>query len=233
MTTARDLITSAMKKAGVLTKGMTPDAEEASDGLNALNQLLSLWSTERLLCVSLVDETFALTGGDGTYTMGIGGDFNTAKPMKVTAAFVRSGNTDYPLEIIGAERFASIGDKSTQGSPADYLYVAYGATQATLNLWPIPNSGWTLGIQSWKALSSIASLDTVLTLADGWEMALVTNLAAYIAPDYGVSLPQETLLQAAASKRAIKTMIAAQSDYTITIDRTFQHGKGFDVNKGY
>lgn len=46
MTTARDLITMSLRSIGVLHSKETPSAEEADDGLDALNQMLNSWLYE-------------------------------------------------------------------------------------------------------------------------------------------------------------------------------------------
>jgi hypothetical protein len=46
MATARDLITMSLRTIGVLHSGETPSAEEATDGLDTLNQLMNSWLYE-------------------------------------------------------------------------------------------------------------------------------------------------------------------------------------------
>lgn len=57
MTTARDLVTMSLRSIGVLHSGETPSAEEANDGLDALNQMLHSWLYEG---VDLQHETLGL-----------------------------------------------------------------------------------------------------------------------------------------------------------------------------
>lgn len=83
---ARDLITSALKTVGVISAGETPSAGEASDGLSALNMLIESWSADNLALFQLKREVFELVPNKGQYTVGIGGDFNTSKPMTVMGA---------------------------------------------------------------------------------------------------------------------------------------------------
>jgi hypothetical protein len=44
--TARDLVTMSLRSIGVLHSGEVPSAEEANDGLDALNQMLQSWIYE-------------------------------------------------------------------------------------------------------------------------------------------------------------------------------------------
>lgn len=48
MATARDVITSALKKAGLLAAGTDPSAEEATDGLESLNDMAASWDARNV-----------------------------------------------------------------------------------------------------------------------------------------------------------------------------------------
>lgn len=91
MTTALGIIKSAMRKVGVLTKTENPSADEAQDGLEMLNDLLSSFSNDSMVIYARYSEDFTLSGGTGSYTIGTGGAFNTARPVKIISAFIRLG----------------------------------------------------------------------------------------------------------------------------------------------
>lgn len=80
---ARDLITSALRTIGIIASGETPAASEMQDGLSALNMMIKSWSTQNLALFTMKREVFELQAGKGQYTIGIGGDFDTARPMHV------------------------------------------------------------------------------------------------------------------------------------------------------
>ena len=44
--TANQIITLAMRRMGVISKGEAPDADEMADGLEALNVMVKLWQIE-------------------------------------------------------------------------------------------------------------------------------------------------------------------------------------------
>ena len=48
MTTALQLVTSALRKIGAVAAGEAPDANEQSDALAALNQLIESWNLQGL-----------------------------------------------------------------------------------------------------------------------------------------------------------------------------------------
>ena len=78
MATASTMILSALRMIGEKTPGGTLSSAEQTDYLYDLNALMEMWSLDGLLIYHLLDGTKALTSGDGTYTIGSGGDINAA-----------------------------------------------------------------------------------------------------------------------------------------------------------
>ena len=83
MVTARKIINSAFRKIHVLGVGSTLSAEEANDALDTLNAMLASWSAEGDLIFTETVEEFPCTEAE-TYTMGVGGDFDTVAPVSYT-----------------------------------------------------------------------------------------------------------------------------------------------------
>lgn len=185
MTTARDMIKSAMRKLNVLGTGQDLQANEAIDALATLNQMVSAMSVEGTnIIFGDTTESFALTNNDDTYTIGTGADFNTARPSSIVSAFVRQSDTDYPLDIVDVRQYNLIEDKDDPAGYPEWLYYDGGYPTGTIKLWPSPIGGMTLHITSRKALQTFPSLDTVVALPDGYEAALIYNLAIELAPEY-------------------------------------------------
>jgi hypothetical protein len=206
MSTALNIIKSAMRKAGVLTKSESPSADEANDGLEMLNDLLASLSNDSMLIPARVLESFSLNTATD-YTIGSGGDFNTIRPIKIVSAYVRSGTIDYTLDIVTDENYATIPLKNTGGIPAHLNYTnAYPL--ATIKIYPAPTAGYTLYLLSEKQLSSF-TLNQTVDLAPGWRRMLIHNLAVELAPEYGQSVPPEVYAIARESKGEIKSAIMA------------------------
>lgn len=214
MTEARGIIKAAMRKAGILTKTQDPSADEAMDGLQALNNMISSWSNDSMVIYSRTLQPFTLTANQRDYTIGTGGDFNTERPIKVIAAYVNVGGLDYPLVLIDDESYADIVFKNI-GSIPEFLNFTNGYPLATIRLWPFPAADYTLSLLTEKQLTSLASLDTVINLPPGWERALIYNLAIEIASEYGQELPDTVPMIAKESKSEIRyaIMTARSMDY--------------------
>ena len=93
MTTGRLLVKKAMQRAGIITKNETPAADEISDGLDMLNDMMASWANDDLLCFARMLETFPLTSAI-EYTIGAGQTFNTVRPSAIVAATLRWGTSD-------------------------------------------------------------------------------------------------------------------------------------------
>lgn len=202
MTTATGLISSALKKLGVLTKSETADSDESADGLVALNNLLSSWSNESLFVYSRVTESFTLVAGTASYTIGTSQTFNTTKPILLVAAWTRSGTTDTPITVVSDEVYNAFPNKTAQGIP-EFVNFNNAFPSSTLRFYPVPASADSLTIVSEKPLVTLALTDT-LSLPPGWERALTYALALELAPEYG--LPVDPLV--ASTAREAKGLIA-------------------------
>lgn len=202
MATARTVVKRALQIAGVLTKQEDPAADEAADGLSVLNGMLSTWSNDTLLLYARVLENFSLTANKESYTIGPGGDFDTPRPIFISSMFYRSGDIDYPVVRVSESEYDSFVDKDTSGIPREFRYDR-SASLGTITLYPPPNEGGTLYFRSEKLLTQLG-LDDDLAFPEGWEHALIYNLAVLLAPEYGQTASPLIRNEAAASKRLLK-----------------------------
>lgn len=203
--TGRDLVSASLRLIGAVAPGETPAASEATDGLAALNRMISSWSTEELIIHAVTAETpLTLTVGDGTVTMGTAGDITT-RPLSIEAAVIRDGTTDLPpMRLLTLAEYAAIPDKSTQSTYPTSLYDNGGYPLRTLTLYPVPSAAKSLVLFTKRELTQIATLDTAISLPPGYEEALVYNFAIRIAPEYGKVVPDAVALIAVESKASVK-----------------------------
>lgn len=230
MATANDLITASYRRARILGVDQVPSASEAADALAALNRLLDLWWNDRLLVFQVVQENFALVAGQASRTIGVGGNFNTNRPVKlVDGCFVRRNGVDYPLNVIeDRTRFDAIAVKSVQGLPAVVFYdPAYPL--GTLYFYYVPDAADTVYLNSWKRLQTLAALVTAISLPPGYEDLIVDGLAIKLAPDFGLSAPQDVKQSFANGKRTLGRVNAPS--LVMTVDpMLLPRGFGYDIN---
>lgn len=202
--TGRELISASLRLIGAIAPGETLAASEATDGLAALNRMIGTWSNEKLLINAITAETaLTLTPGDGTITMGTAGDFTT-RPQSIDAAMIRDSSTDNPVRLLTLAEYAAIPNKNVQSTYPTSLYDDGGYPLRTLTLYPVPSAAMQLVLYTFRAITSIATIDTSVSLPPGYEDALTYNLAMRLAPEYGKSTPSEVGMIAADSKAAIK-----------------------------
>lgn len=203
--TTRDIIHRALRTIGVLGAGDAAPAEDATDALVALNQMLDTWSADSLLVYTINEQSFALTAGVKTYTIGTGGSFNTPRPVAIQYAYTRdSTNLDRPLGLIGVEQYSAIGLKSQPNTFPEALYFDPSFPLADVNLYPAPLSGLTLFLGLWQPFTEVASLDTSFTYPPGYEAALTYSLAEVLALEYGRPVPPDLGRAANDARKRIK-----------------------------
>ena len=196
MTTANDLISRSLRLLGVVGQGRrTLSANEASDGLEALNSMLESFSLERMMIYQILEENFPITAGTADYTIGSGGTFNTTRPVKVDGAFIRDNGIDFPMLVIDHDAYDSVPLKTATARP-QYLYFDAQYPLAYIRLLYTPDASYTLYINSWKQLQRFTDGTTALALPPGYERMIVYNLAIELNPVFGTELPESVVAKA-------------------------------------
>ncbi len=188
---AASLINLALKMAGVLGVGQTAQAEDTNDAFTLLNAMLAQWQRKRWLVYALVDTAFVSTGAE-SYTVGLGENFNVARPDKIESVFVRytpngSSPVDYPLEIIEArEDYNRIPIKTLGTFPQIAFYDAQYPI-GNLFLWPLPEATlFEIHITTKTVLSQFTNTTTSMALPPEYQEAIIYNLAGRLRPMYGL-----------------------------------------------
>jgi hypothetical protein len=191
MPSALQLVTRALKINGVLGESETPSTEQATDGLEALNDMLASWSIKRSYIYTIESETFNLVSGTANYTIGVGGDFNTVRPNKIDSLIVNLGQTAFSLTEITPAAYAGLSNKTVNSSIPEYYFIDNDFPLATIHLFGVPQSGLTIDVNYWKPLTTFADLTTVYTLPPGYNRAISYNLAIELAPEHGARISPE------------------------------------------
>ena len=206
MTTARDIIRRAHLKIGENFRNSDVSSEEYADALDTLNALISSISNDSMLVYARTWETFNLTPSTGSYTIGVSGDFNTARPNLIISSYIKDGAIDYPLSSLTDEMYnLEITQKTTVGIP-NYINSDNGSPLTTIRIYPIPDKNYQLFLLTEKPLTQM-TLDTDLELPAGWERMLIYNLAVELYPEYGIEPDALVLKIANDSKRLVRAAI--------------------------
>jgi len=232
MPTARRLITNALRTLNVTASGETPSAAEASDALEVLNEMLEQWDLEELMVYTIVRNILTLTATQGTYTLGTGGDWNIARPIRIDRAFFRETATELelPAKILSEEEYQGIRLKGTTGSWPRWIYNDRAYPLSTVTAWPVPAVGNQIVLYTWGQLGSIANLDTSWDFPPGYAMALRYNLAVALAPEFARKVSVELASWAASTKMKIKTVNTEVP--ILSVDPALHRGQGWDWQTG-
>lgn len=231
MTTARDLIKGALRKINAIGKGAPLDNDEAQDALSVLNQMLASWSAEGGMVFNETSETFNLTSGDGIYTIGASGNFNTSRPNRIVSAFVSLNGIDTPLVFLTKDQYDSIEIKTEQGDPR-YIYYDGNYPLGTIYLNPVPVGG-TITINTVKPLSSFSTLDAAFSMPGEYQMAIEFNLAVLMAPEYETEPSPTVFRNAIKTKRIVMTQNGFSDKILSSVDVPDGYNVTGNIYSGY
>lgn len=217
MTTVLGLIKSSMRKIGALSKGENPSNDEANDALQVFNDLLASLSNDSMVVYSRVTESFPLSGGVSSYTIGSGGTFDTTRPIKIVSAYVRQDTIDYPLDVITDQNYSEIVLKTTQSIP-QFIHYDNNHPLGIIKFYPVPIGG-TLFLVSEKPLTQFTSLNQDVDLPAGWNRFLIYNGAVELASEYGQPVLPEIYEIAKESKAEIRHAIMVNKPMQWTTGR--------------
>lgn len=190
--TGRDIVTYALKKAGITGVGRAPSAMDINDGLADLNDMVAEWNMQRWMVWNLVQLSKVSTGAE-SYTVGPGGDFDvTPAPNRIESAFCRQINignagqpVDYPLEIIPSlEEYNTLALKSLVSFPKYVFYWSKWPT-AEVRTYPIMNANVYKLFIAFKNVVPTMTLDTELETPAHYIPAMKFNLARRLRQAYG------------------------------------------------
>lgn len=241
MTTGRDIVTQALKKAGIVGQGRTPSGSEAEDALSDLNDMINQWSMQRWMVWGIVQIGFTSTGQTTPYSVGPAGNYDvTPRPNRLESAFMRQLNgaglsVDTPLEIIPSREQYSRLSLKTLSSFSLYVFLDTKFPTADLYVYPWPSASIYAVYILMKDVVPTLTLDTDITnMPLMYIPAMKYNLARRLRQHYGKGMKPDTELNrmAGASLEVIqnanlqipelvmpKAVITRSSGYNILSDQ--------------
>ena len=202
LTTADDLLRSALRRIGVLASGETYTAQEGLDGLAVLNALIDEWRTQRLTICTQARSTYTLTANTASYTVGVGGTFNQQRPLWWDAVtYVQDDGSETPLHIFRPGEWERL-DKTLTSTIPTGVRIGTNYSLTTLTFYPIPTTA--VGVALYYPASHLTSIDALTSAVSvppgGWN-ALRYNLALELSEEYGKP-PTPLLVKRAAESLA-------------------------------
>lgn len=208
MTKVRELITDALIELGVIDPTQSLDANMAEHALRVLNRMLDAWSSENLMVFTENRNEYALALGKQTYTLGVGGDFNVARPVQITrlSVLLNTGTLELPIPILLTQEWQRVSIKQLPSSFPTAAWITGDFPLQSIWVWPIPAVACSLVLYTWGQLLAFTSLDDTVQFPKGYADAIVSNLAVRLAATYGKQVSQSTGMLAQVSKSRIRTL---------------------------
>ncbi len=201
--TAQEIIETAYRKNAIMSTSST----QLADGLEDLQNMLSMWSADGLIVPYFTFENFTLTASQATYTIGDDGgeDFSTVRPNRIVGAFIRISNNDYPVNVnMTRSELRNIFDKTTEGRPRR-LYYDPQYPSGKIKFDQEADTTYDFHLESEKPLTNPSALATTFSIPQEFNIAMWSNLALILGPDNDNELPQDLRTLANDSLDALMT----------------------------
>ncbi len=178
--TARNCITFALRKLGIVAQTATPTATQAQNALVDLNLMLKAWMKYENLW-RIEQESVTPVANTASYTL------TSQKPHRIVASRWRNtSGTDLPMTLMTREEYFDLPVKTATGLPTMY-YVDYQRAVPVLYIWPVPSSVTTETIQltSFRRFEDVTSLDEDIDIRQEHFEGVAYNLAKRLGIDAG------------------------------------------------
>lgn len=232
-----DIITAALQELAILRADEVARPSQMAVGVKKFNLLLDELSVGLANLFVEAQDPFTLQAGVNPYTIGPGGVFNTAIPVKVDQAYLVIGGVNYPIDVTMTENEYREIPIPTQQSKPTRLWFQPGASLGSIYFDFVPDQNYSIVVFSFKALAKATNQNTALAYPDGYEAALVYNMAVRMAPGLGKKPSDITIALATRTLSAIENLNASRliepADFSDVPTRRSSHGGNiFDMGMG-
>jgi hypothetical protein len=193
-TVTRDqIITSALRKLGVIELGDTADADTLANASLVLNLMIKMWATDGLKIWTIDELTLPLVASKTSYTIGPASDLVADKPLKLIQAWLRNisvtPNIDTPMQLLSKQEYNILGSKASTGT-SNSVYLDPRVNTSTLYVYLTPEAftatTYQMHLVVQRMMSDITTGSATPDFPMEWMQALVWNLADQLAIEYSV-----------------------------------------------
>lgn len=192
---ANDVISAAFADIGVKSPGESIPPAEGNQALSRLNNMIARLGLLPSMTPFLRRDVFDVVSGQGDYTIGPGGDFDTVKPTVLNGWSLLQpsqgatvGRNEIPRAMLTREAWEGLHLKDLQSSMWTGVYYenTYTGGLGTIHLWPVPNTtDNALVIYRGDRILGFGDLTTDYDFPEGLFEALEYNLARRLSAVYG------------------------------------------------
>lgn len=242
-TTALTIGQDAFGLLNVFQPGESLPANDAQTAFRALNRMIGQWQLDTMTPPVSIREVFSMVANQGgpeaPYTIGPGGDFDTTRPTAQSllgASLLLAGTVprvEIPRVLYTDEQYQAIQIKDLANSlwTGVYYNPTYTGGLGSLNFWPVPNTAINdFILYRQQPLSAFVSLAAVYDLPDGYEEALVYNLARRLATPYGRTLGDDAQAIAQRSLGLVQRSNVQMSDLGVEPMYAGSARRGYNID---
>lgn len=208
--TRNEIIQAAFRKMGRLGdfESITDVANTAklNAGIAAINPMIKAFANKGMPVWAISEQLLSFTPWASTKTVSIGPGATInqlVKPLKILQA-VRVDNsnpttpTNVQLEIYTYQNYENLSSPLSPGTPTTIFYQPLNYT-GEISLWPLPSAYWQTNGQLYiRYQRQFQDFDSATDEPDfpvEWHEALIYSLAARLAPEYSVPMPDRQMLK--------------------------------------
>ena len=234
--TVQQAINRAFAKINIFAAGEPIPPEDLSIALTCFQDMMAEWVNDQLMVPFTVLESFTLTAGVVSYTVGetAGADLDTVRPEQIDSAFIRENNIDYTVGIIGENAYNRIALKSVPWRFRPYqLWYNPTTPNGTIKVWPAPSSAVELFFSSEKPFTEPSSRTANMFIALGYPRnyhnIIVYNLAIELAPEYGKRPADSVIVKAEKGKGDLISLNAARRHEPAVSELANSRRRDYDI----
>lgn len=228
---AQEIIDAAYSEIRYKKAGYALTSEDVVLGLGKLNRMLSGWALEDLLIPHRTTETFTLSVGVSSYTIGVGGVFNTVRPVSIGACILSDGSSVFVLGSPNLDQFEHLATDYIDRLPSAYYYEPLDPL-GVLRFDTGPDIAYSLKLHSFKPTTGFAALTTADSFPSEYEEVVISNLAVRLAPDCGKEASASTQRVALGGLANIRARNTRYRVPTLRVDSALLRRTNFDMNQG-
>ena len=192
------LISSALRLAGVIAQGETPTTSQISDAAVSLNMMVKAWMADGMPLWAIETLSIPFVAGQNTYTI------STPKLLKPIQSWNRntSSQVDIPVRMISREEYNILGNKSTTGNPIQ-IFFNPNRDSTEIKVFPTPDSisaaQNTLYLVAQRPYQDFDTASDTPDFPQEWYEAVKYGLAVRLAGEYNIDIETRRVLVAEAA----------------------------------
>lgn len=204
-----ELARQSLRTIGAIGQGVEPTGNDIDVSFEAANDMFDAWAAQRLTIFQQLRSVFPLVANQGgplaPITIGVGGDFNVARPLWIPNANLNVLTTtpafEYPLTILEPDEYARTAIKNMSSAMPTALFYngkfdtsGADAGLGDIFLYPVPNGQMPLELVLYRPVAMTGFADKATTeysFPPGYKEAIRYQLAKRLAVEFQIEMSAE------------------------------------------